>query len=530
MATPFNSFISIFIAVLLTASGANASPIHQLTVVQLNDVYEIFPVPTLDAQGQLRQGGGMAQVATQLQKLREEGPVLLLHGGDIFSPSLLSTRLKHRGAQMIKALNALPVDVATLGNHEFDYGCQTLLDRLRQSRFPWVVANVDLPPAADLPPGTIQPTLVVEKDGLKVGLFGVTLPLDPVQGCGPVPISFRDPITAAQQAVATLKNQGVDLIIGITHLTFAQDRKLAAAVPDIDLIVGGHEHEVLEAMVGETLITKAGANAINLGLIRLKTLAIEPPPPPPAKSLVVEKGWRLLSVDPAIVPANPAMAEILAPYQREIEPYSKIAGTSLVPLDGQEDTLRTAESNLGNYVADAARMTMEADIALINGGGFRDDRVIPPGDITLADVYTMLPFTSQLVLLDITGEQLWAALENGLSQVEHKAGRFPQVSGLVVGYDPDLPPGKRILGVNINGVPLDRAHHYNLATTDFLMEKGQIDGYVGILPNTPLRRGGDLSDAVLAHLARGPITQQLEGRIHHSAPLPISVSHSQPSN
>lgn len=488
----------------LVVPEAPAQGVHRLTVAQLNDTYEIFPVTESDRS---ERRGGMAHVATVLGKLRSEGPVLFLHAGDMFSPSLLSNRLKYRGAQMVRALNAMALDAATFGNHEFDYGCQAVLDRVRESRFPWVVANVVWPAVAQFPEGRVQPALILERAGLRIGIFGVTVPLAPVGGCGAEPIRFREPIEAARAAVAELKRARVDLVIGLTHLRMEDDRRLVESVPDIDLVIGGHEHEVLGDKVGRSLIVKAGSNAVNLGLVRIEAARRD-------DGLALMTDWQVLPVDAERTPADPVLDELLAPYRAQLAPFAEVIGRVDVPLDGREEILRTGESNLGNYFADLVRTLMKTDIALLNGGSFRDDRVISPGPFTLGDFYTLLPFTNELVAIELTGAELHAALENGVSMVEQNAGRFPQISGMRFRYAPNRPSGQRVLEVSVGDAPLEPERRYSLGTTDFLLSRGEIDGYTGILPQNVLRSGGDLNEALLAQLRRGvPIRAATDGRI-----------------
>jgi 5'-nucleotidase len=471
----------------------------------MNDTYDLFPVPT-EIDGQTVFRGGLAHAATVINEKRNERPTLLLHAGDLLFPSLLSNRLKHQGAQMITALNRLQVDLATFGNHEFDQGCRVLAARLIESRFPWVSANVDLPQEANLPADKVRPYRILKIAGLRVGIFGLTIPLDPVGGCGPTPITFREPIEAAHKAVAPLKKEKVDLIIALTHLPMSEDRALAEALPEIDLIVGGHDHEVMEARVGKTLITKAGENAMGLGMIGVKAVRS-------ARGWVVEKSWRRIPVDPARIPADPKMEAALAPYAKEIAPFDRIIGEAAVPLDLREEIVRERESNFGNYVADVLRSSMGADAALINGGAFRDDRILKPGPIRLRDLYAALPFDNQMVLIEITGRQLVEALENGVSLSGRRTGRFPQVSGISFSFDPRQPVGHRVIAVKIGGEPVVPDRRYTLATIDFLARRGEIDGYA--FQTLPLvRSGGELNEAIIKELATsGPIKTEAEGRI-----------------
>jgi 5'-nucleotidase len=471
----------------------------------MNDTYDLFPVPT-EVDHQPLSRGGLAHAATLIHKKRREGPTLLLHAGDLLFPSLLSNKLKHRGAQMIAALNLLKVDLATFGNHDFDEGCRVLVARIAESDFPWVAANVDFPAEAKLPADKVRSDRILEVARLRVGIFGLSLPLAPVGGCGPAPITFHAPIEAAREAVSRLKKQKVDLIIALTHLPMSDDRALAEALPEIDLIVGGHDHEVMEALVGKTLITKAGENVTGLGVIAIKALRSGP-------EWVVEKSWRRIPVDPARIAADPQIEAALAPYAKEIAPFDRVIGEAAVPLDLREETVRERESNFGNYVADVLRSAMEADAAMINGGAFRDDRILKSGPITLRDLYMALPFDNRMVLIEVTGQQLIEALENGVSLSGKRAGRFPQVSGISFTFDPQQPSGARVIDVKIGGEAVEPGRFYTLATVDFLARRGEIDGYA--FQSLPiLKEGGDLNEVIIKHLeAMGPIKTRVDGRI-----------------
>ena len=141
--------------------------------------------------------------------------------------------------------------------------------------------------------------------------------------------------------------------------------------------------------------------------------------------------------------------------------------------------MRTGETNFGDLLADALRAATGADVALTNGGGIRGDTTYPAGtELTRKDILTELPFGNVTVLAEVTGTDLLAALENGVSQVEDTAGRFPQVSGLGFTYDPAAPAGSRIVEVTVGGAPLDPARTYRLATNDYLLGGG--DGYASL--------------------------------------------------
>jgi 5'-nucleotidase len=439
-----------------------------------------------------------------IQEYKKAGPVLVLHAGDFLSPSLLSIKFKHKGKQMVDAMNALPTDFATFGNHEFDFGCQVLADRINESKFQWLSSNVKFPEQFSYLASKIKPYRILKIGAMRVGIFAVTLPLLPLEGCGPEPIRFEDPFEVAQRMVNRLKGQEVDLIIALTHLRMTDDRRLAELNPDIDFIVGGHDHEAMVEVVGKTLITKAGSNALALGVIGVKGIRA-------SEGWIVQKNWKRVDVNPKITKPSPAVAAALAPYAQELLPFDKVVGATDVALDVREDTIRERESNFGNWLTDLMRTQTNSDIALINSGAFRGDRIIPPGPLTLVDLYSVLLFENQIRQIKITGRQLLEALENGVSMVGEKDGRFPQVSGIKFSYDPDLAVGQRVTKVLIGGEPLDLSKVYTMATIEFLIHRGFIDGYA--LPKEEVTDGGDLNSLVLQKLAQAPLRCNVEGRI-----------------
>ena len=496
--------LSIFVVLISLSlfSPADAKKAHHFTIIQMNDVYEIFPVPTY-VSGHFEPRGGFAYAGTLIREARERGPVLFLHAGDFLSPSLLSIRFKQKGAHMVAALGALGLDVVTFGNHEFDFGCQVLADRIKESRFDWVSANVNLPKELGVSSRKVVPYRIKNIAGLRVGIFGLTIPLQPID-CKGSAITFDDPMETAKEMVIQLRRERVDLMIALTHLAMEDDRRLALAYPDIDFIVGGHDHEEMVELVGKTLITKAGANAAGLGLIGVKAARTSP-------NLVVEKSWRTEPVDPKHIQPDAALTQALEPYAKQLEGLSGVIGRAEVPIDIREKTVREGESNFGNYVADLMRKELQTDIGLVNGGAFRGDRIIPAGPLTLEDLDTILLFDNQLVVIPVKGEELLRCLENGVSLAGERAGRFPQVSGISFSFDATLPVGQRILQVKVGGVPLDLQKIYTMVTTDFLVGHGNMDGYE--LPDEIIQTGGDLNELIMRNIGRTPIRNVVEGRI-----------------
>jgi 2',3'-cyclic-nucleotide 2'-phosphodiesterase (5'-nucleotidase family) len=485
----------------LTPSLRAAAPPERtahLTILQLNDLYDITP-------GEKGKRGGLARVATLRDRIRNENPnTIFVLAGDFLSPSTMSSIFQ--GSQMVASLNAIGLDLATFGNHEFDFGPDVTRQRIQESRFTWVSANV-LDPMTGLPFGGAVPFIVRQLGGVRLALFGLTTPETSTLSKGAATLMFLDPIQAARDAVTRAHRLRADVIVALTHEDMAEDRRLAAAVPGIDLILGGHEHVPLDARVGRTLILKAGSDARFLGRIDVLVSGGR-------GAQRVESKWELIPVTDE-VPARADVAALVTHYENlTADQLNVVVGATTLPLDTRGEVVRRQESAVGDLIADLMREALKADVALINGGGIRGDMVVPAGPLRRGDVLRMLPFANKVVKLEVSGMALREALENGLSQVEKAAGRFPQVSGIRYVFDPSRPAGSRLVSVTVSERPLDEKTHYTLATFDFILGGG--DGYTMLQRATVLvksENGPMDSDLLLDRLKQGPIAPAPDGRV-----------------
>jgi 5'-nucleotidase len=497
----FLGFLCGSLILLGFAPSHAAAPVERtvrLTILQINDVYEITPV-------ERGKRGGLARVATLRDRIAGESPhTVFVLPGDFLSPSTMSSMFQ--GGQMVATLNAAGLDLATFGNHEFDFGAEVTRERMRESRFAWVSANV-LDPATGLPFGGAAPFVLREYGGIRVAFIGLVTPDTRTLSKGAAGLTFLDPIRAAKEVVARARRARADLIIALTHQDMADDEQLAAAVPEIDLILGGHEHVPLDATVGRTLILKTGADAVSLGRVDVSVSTGR-------GGRRVETKWELIPVTDE-TPEKPEVAALVKQYEGAMAAeLDVLVGATSVPLDTRNDTVRTQESAVGNLIADLMRAAMQADVALINGGGIRGNTVMPAGPLRRRDVLTIQPFANKIVKVDVTGEILREALESGLSQVERTAGRFPQVSGLRYVFDPTRPAGSRLVSVGVGGRPLDPRGNYTLATFDFILGGG--DGYTMLKAARVLikaENGPMDSDLLIERLKAGPIAPVLDGRV-----------------
>lgn len=519
-----------------------------------------------------------ARLATLVEQIRAQVPeAILLHAGDQFLGTLYFT--VHKGLADAEVLNLLGVSAMALGNHEFNEGPRGLAWFAEIVRFPLLCANCDVT-REPLLVGKIKPYVILEVAGEKVGVVGVITP-DTAWLSSPGPnVSFTDPVAAVRKAVSDLSAKGLDKIVVLSHLGWDEDLVLAKSVSGVDLIVGGHSHTLpavyptvverkllnvntatqaeLEALPGigpviakriiewretkgpfvkvEDLLQVAGIGPVRLAGIRdLVTVSDEP-----VRTLVVQAGahaqylgrisltfdkagnvvaWEGALLPTKDIPPHPKVEEKLSVFREPIEALKrKVVGETKVPLEGERAKVRTEETNLGNLIADAmlwkARIA-EAQIAFQNGGGIRAS--LPAGPVTFGDCMAVLPFGNYLVVLELTGEQILQALENGVSMVERIAGRFPQVAGLRFVWDITRSPGSRVVSAEVflegSWRPLDPKATYRLVTNSFLARGG--DGYEMFREAKNVWNLGFVDYEVLAEYiqAHSPVAPQVEGRI-----------------
>jgi 5'-nucleotidase len=501
------------LAILLAASSVGADDAGNpragaaLTLLQINDVYVTTPVDGGKA-------GGLARVAALKKKLAAEGrPVLLALPGDFLSPSVASSVFK--GKQMIDALNATGVDIATLGNHEFDFGPDVLRERMKEAKWKWVVSNTtDL--ATKKPLGGADAFLIQKYGALKVGFIGLLLSGDEISKDKLRGVKIEDPFAAAARLLPVLKKAGADTIVAITHLDYADDRRLAQRFPQIDVILGGHEHFPITTHVGRTRITKAGSDARFVARVDLSRTGPGAP---------LERQFELIPIVEGM-PDDPETARVAAEYESKLDKELQVVlGSTRTPLNAVAERVRAGESNLGNLMADAMRADTKADIAIVNAGSIRSNQVFPAGPLTRRDVVAIHPFGGVTCKVETTGAVVLAALNNGVSRLGESVGRFPQVSGLTFSADPALPAGNRVRDVMVNGQPLDLKKTYTVAINDYLLKGG--DGYsmfttarVLVNPETGNFLIAGLEDLIRE---RKEVAPEVEGRIRIGRAAPVAA-------
>ena len=463
---PFTRARRLTLALLLALLACPHAPLAQgrraaactvrVTLLQVNDVYRFTP-----ADRGAR--GGLARVSTLRKRVMRESPnALFLLSGDTISPSVES--ITYKGAQMIDAWNQVGLDYSVFGNHEFDYGDEVLLQRVRESKFKWLGANVVDSKTGQTFGGTPEFDLR-DFGGVRVAVFGLALPETKTTSKPGPTTEFRDPCETAKQLIPKMRAAGAHAVVALTHLSLEQDKRLARCAPGIDVIIGGHEHTLLQSASGGVPIFKMTADARELGRIDLNI--------DPATGRVESIDWQIIPVD-ASVEDDPAFAPVVEKYAKLTTELSAPVGRTTVPLDARSATSRSVETNVADFIADSFRRAAGADVALINGGSIRADDVLPAGDLTVRDVLSILPFGNDLAVIEVSGDVLRQALEHGVSLTGPGAepGRFAQVSGLRYSFDASRLPGVRVTDVTVGGKPLDPKKTYTLVTTSFIADGG----------------------------------------------------------
>ena len=500
-ALPLHLFLILAFACFLTAANAQNSSTARVTFLHVNDTYQFTPVEG----GKL---GGLARVLTIKKEALKRNPnTIFTLGGDTLSPSV-ETRT-YRGAQMIDAWNAVGLDYAVFGNHEFDIRKNELLQRIKESKFRWLGANVIETKTgkrfADTPPYVIK-----QIDGVRIGIIGLLLPETKETSSMDATLSVSDFCVAARRLVPQMRKAGANVIIGLTHLFMRQDKKLAGCA-DFDLILGGHEHTLLQSSAHGTPIFKMTADAREVGRFDL---------------YIDRKTGRLQSMDWEVIPVNDSIAEdpgfspVIAKYADLLKQLAVRVGATSVELDALSFSSRTKETNVGNFIADSYRAATNSNVALVNGGSIRADLMYNPGVLTKRDVLSILPFNNPIVKVEITGKTLSDVLEHGVarSAEDNEPGRFPQISGMSFKFDTRKLPGQRVSDIRVGGQPLDINRNYTLATSNFLVANGG-DGYTMFKNSKVLvtaeqaRKDSEVFEEAIRNSPNATISPNVEGRI-----------------
>ncbi len=475
-----------------TLAACNAREPRQLVILHTNDTHsQIDPLDNGD--------GGLLRRKAVIDSVRATGAdVLLIDAGDVVQGTMYFTLYK--GEVEYSSLDMLGYDIAVLGNHDFDNKVDRLAENLSNSKVTWLSANYDFSGAPGLD-SVFTPSMIKEYGGKRIGIFGINLnPKGMIAEGNYDGITYRDGLAVADSVAHDLKeNQGADYVIAVTHIGYdgavqPNDVNLAAASKDIDIIIGGHSHTLLDPdritdrfnwrhvnAIGDTIaVVQAGSKGAYVG----KTV------------LDLDNGnvdYSLIKVDSRLDDRiDKDLAEKLLPYRHAVDSVmGRKVAVAARALDKNED------GGLTNFLADFVAATGQrlsgkpVDLGLINSGGVR--RALPAGDVTQGMIIDMLPFDNRIVVLDIAGSDLLAAFD----VLARRNGSDGVSSSVKMTFNPtDHTP----VAVTINGRPISPDRRYRLATIDYLANGGD---YMTSLPAATVeaRSSAVLYDELLNYLA-----------------------------
>jgi len=438
----------------------------------MNDVYEIAPL-----EG--GRYGGLARVKTVIDKVKQTNPyTYVILSGDFISPSALGTSTyedkRINGRQIIDVLNAIGLDYVTFGNHEFDYKYEVLQERINESNFSWISSNTfhvigqnesglllepfskkdstqDTHTIYQFPRYEILKFPGYSKNNpIKIGIIGICIDANRQPY-----VSYKNYYETARNTYYEIKDK-IDYVIGITHLNIDEDKKLASEVPQLKLIMGGHEHVNMYHRVGETVIAKADANAVTIYIHRLTF---------DENNKLLDLKSELVSIDEKI-PEDPKVKVLVDEwvtraykgfYDKGFDPLKMVIDLKKDTLDGKDETVRYTQCALGyligNAMFDAAK---GVDLAFFNSGAIRiDDKLT--GEITEYDIIRVLPFGGRIFKVELKGSLLKQIIETGFSQPG--SGGYIQYYGLE----------QTAAGYKVKNELIDEEKVYSAAVADYLM-------------------------------------------------------------
>lgn len=476
--------VIVFILIIVVWGQLTSVSGKKITILHTNDLQgQIIPLVEKVNQKQV-EIGGLARIATMVQEIRnQKEEVLLFDSGDTIQGSLFTRLLG--GEYVGELMSKLGYNAVTIGEHDFDKGPEGLKTYIKASSYPFLAANLEISSTSVLS-GLIQPYVVLDIEGVNVGVFGLMTEDSNIFANIGKDILVTNPKVSARKVVDELKPKS-DIIIALSHLGLAADRKLAKDVAGIDIIIGGGSKTKLSAPVivnnssgNKTIILQAKNQGRYLGQL---DIAVH-------EKKVKLLDYKLVEIDSSITPDVDFSAIITNLNDKLKDAAEKTVGITDVALDGKKSHLRTEETNLGNLFADAVKDYFKsAEVAFQNAGGIRGDEVVGPGKISEATIWEWHPFENKVVLLTISGKQIKEVLERGVSSLPMSKGNFLQVSGVSFAVDLTEEPqvltednkaikfqGDRVSDIKINGQPLQFTKNYRVAVNDFLARGG--DGFI----------------------------------------------------
>ena len=540
-------------AQLATVATSNNKAVQVLQLSDLHGAIEVgtsFGAPLLASNWAADRAANAATIAVS-------------SGDNIGAAPPISTEFEE--LPTIESLNAIKLDVSTMGNHEHDRNIDHLNKMIGASDFQWVVSNYSEGALDALKSGSKQAKnyTIIERGGVKIGVVGSNTP-ETVEQVFPGNLDYKDAsgakktivinpgVVGMNKAIAEAKAAGADIVFAVIHQGWLENadgvakglfNSLASQIKGAAAIYGGHSHQTYASVIPGTVRTAPTV----LGQVRNAGVEY-------TRTQICMRGGKVVgqSIQHVLKAAAPtintgvvstvttqdvAAAALVKKYKDQLSAkldvkIGQVSGT--FPRGGSPAVERSGETPMGNYIADLMRAKYKTDFAIQNGGGIRDTfparTYVPantalvrtgtgPLDVTLGDAFTVFPFGNQIATTVVTGANLWKALENGVGGNYPGDGRFPQVSGLKYSFDASKPIGSRIVEVTkLDGTAIAKdSKEYTLTTLDFLIYGG--DGYVNVFSPSQAKVQGALLDvfvdALKADMAAKKVTQvpAADGRI-----------------
>lgn len=513
----------LFSAAVIALSAGAAHAEYRLHILHINDLHSRIESinkydSTCDAETEAKGEcfGGVARVAAKIGELRDQlkadgENVIVLDAGDQYQGSLFYSTYK--GKDTVEFMNAIGFDAMAVGNHEFDDGPDGLALLAEGVGFPVISGNLDLSQNNRLK-DIVGDKLVLEVGGQKVGIVSA-LAMDTPETSSPgKTVIFQNDLDSLKADAEALKDEGVNKIIALTHEGYRRDQVIAAEVPGVDVVVGGHSHTLLsnddDKAEGPYPTMIKGTDGVDVPVVQAyaysKYLGHLVVTFDDDGKVVSAEGQPIL-LDSSVTPDAAILArvkEMAAPIE---ELKTKIVAQTKTQIGADRNDCRAKECQMGSLVADAMLERVRGQgvqIAIQNGGGLRAS--IDAGPVSMGEIISVLPFQNTLATFWLTGAGVVSALENGASQMEDGAGRFAQVAGVRYTVDPAAEPGKRISDVEVaegeKWVPIDPSAEYGVVSNNYM--RGGGDGYS--IFETDARDaydfGPDLADVLAEYLAK----------------------------
>jgi 5'-nucleotidase / UDP-sugar diphosphatase len=453
----------IVVALLLIAAGSIQVPAQttttKATIILTSDIYKM--------NEQAGRGGYPRLGAIVKTERAANANTIVVHAGDALSPCLLCGF--DQGSHVIDLTNRISPDIFVPGNHEYDFGRDIYLKRMAAAKFPILAANLRAPDGNRI--AGHADTRIITFGDIKIGIVGATAE-DSYKKSNPEDLKITPVVPTVKEQATALRAAGADLVVAVVHAA----RDIDFAIYDsrvVDILLSGDDHDLRMMYDGRTVMAEAGQDAVHVIAI---DLTIDTKMADGKREVSWRPHFRLL--DSANYTPDPEILAAVKDYEAELSRELDVPVATLgTPLDSRNATVRSGEAAIGNFIADAARSSTAADIAVINGGGIRGGKLYAAGHkLTRRDVITELPFGNLNIVFELKGAEVRQMAEIGVSKSPVAAGSFMHYSGMTVEADLSKPAGARVTAIMVGAEPLSDTRIYKVAGSDFFQRGG--DGYV----------------------------------------------------